>query len=72
MTEPNDVEYRSYLLRLWRNNEGSSWRAMLEQIGTRQRHGFADLDKLCAFLHAQTERPDRPGERAIIHAKSKG
>lgn len=44
-------DYRSYLLRLWRTREdGQEWRALLEEVGTGNRYGFANLEKLIAFL----------------------
>jgi len=55
MTEQR--RYRAYLLRLWRTDDerGSPvWRAALEDARTGERHGFADLARLCAFLEAQT------------------
>jgi hypothetical protein len=49
-------EYQSYLLRLWRISRHGrpSWRASLESAQTGERHGFADLASLVAFLEAQT------------------
>jgi hypothetical protein len=40
------------LLRLWRiSSRGEPpWRAALEDARTGERHGFADLARLCAFL----------------------
>jgi hypothetical protein len=55
MTEPR--RYRAYILRLWlaEGDDGqSAWRAALEDARTNQRHGFADLERLCAFLEQQT------------------
>ena len=46
-------QYQSYLVRLWRTGEGKAWRVMLERVDTRERHGFADLEGLCAFLREQ-------------------
>ena len=55
MTESR--RYRAYLLRLWQS-EGEDgrpvWRAALEDARTGDRHGFADLARLYAFLEAQT------------------
>jgi len=49
-------EYRSYLLRLWRvQTDGQSWRAMLENIETGERLGFASLKKLIEFLQKLDE-----------------
>jgi hypothetical protein len=49
-------EYQSYLLRLWRayNHGQAIWRASLESAQTGERHGFADLESLVAFLEQQT------------------
>jgi hypothetical protein len=55
MTEPR--RYRAYLLRLWQadGDDGRPvWRAALEDAGTSERRGFADLARLCAFLEEQT------------------
>ena len=48
-------DYMAFLLRLWRvdENDGVQWRASLEEPGTGQRRGFADIDRLCAFLEEQ-------------------
>jgi hypothetical protein len=55
MTEPQ--RYRAYILRLWQA-EGEDgrlvWRAALEDAHSGERHGFADLARLYAFLEALT------------------
>lgn len=43
-------DYHSYLLRVWREYRQSPWRASLESAATGQRHSFADLERLFAFL----------------------
>jgi hypothetical protein len=45
-------DYMAYLLRLWsvRDVDAIQWRASLEDAQTGERHGFADLDRLCEFL----------------------
>ena len=54
-----DIEttYRSYLLRLWHENEPAApWRVMLESINDPgQRHYFKDLKGLTAYLLTQQE-----------------
>jgi hypothetical protein len=47
--------YHSYLLRIWQtgDDESCTWRASLEQPGTRARRGFASLDELFRFLRDQ-------------------
>ena len=57
--KPTDAEagedYRSYLLRLWREDGGQQpWRASLESAITGERRGFASLDALFRFLRQQT------------------
>jgi hypothetical protein len=57
MTEPR--RYRAYLLRLWQaqGEDGHPvWRAALEDARTGERHGFADLARLYAFLNKQTSK----------------
>ena len=63
--------HRSYLLRLWRAGNGNApeWRMSLEDTLTRERHGFADLAGLVAFLEEQIRdnaRPSPPPESSEI------
>jgi len=48
--------YLAYLLRLWRVNDDGKpvWRASLENPHTGERHGFANLELLFAFLEEKT------------------
>jgi hypothetical protein len=48
-------DYMAFLLRLWRveEAEGVQWHASLEEPSTGARRGFADIDRLCAFLEEQ-------------------
>jgi hypothetical protein len=54
--------YESYLLRVWESDQAGEliWRASLESTDTGERHGFADLDSLFAYLETvcQTLPPD--------------
>ena len=55
MTE-NDVQYKSFLLRLWRDAETADkpWRATIECVTEeRERRHFADVDSLLLFLLAE-------------------
>ena len=47
--------YNSYLLRIWQVGNGNvpEWRLSLEETRTRERHGFANLAVLMAFLEQQ-------------------
>jgi hypothetical protein len=52
--------YRSYLLRLWLEpNDPPAWRAMLESPANGERHGFASLETLFAFLEQETGRMEQ-------------
>lgn len=48
-------ERYSYLLRLWRSDD--QWRASLQSVQSGERHMFADLESLLAFLVEQSSRP---------------
>ena len=63
MTEHAESQYQSYLLRLWRSGESKTCRVMLERIDSHERHGFADLEDLCAFLREQAD--DLGGEQEV-------
>jgi hypothetical protein len=57
----SDFEYRSYLLRLWRENAHGAWRASLQSTATEQVVPFADIAALIGFLVTQTgESPPEP------------
>ena len=57
-------DYNSYLLRVWQTSkEGNvAWRASLESPHTGERIGFANLDKLFAFLRQQASAVDDSDE----------
>jgi hypothetical protein len=57
----NGPIYISYLLRLFRDAPGASWRATLKSIsGAGEPHHFADLESLAAYLLAEFEPPVAP------------
>ncbi|MFN8440644.1 MAG: hypothetical protein U0175_07750 [Caldilineaceae bacterium] len=44
--------YRSYILRLWQQTDGCTFRAMLLNVhNPADRHYFINMDDLCFFLH---------------------
>jgi hypothetical protein len=62
--------YQAYMLRLWetrseRSGSPSTWRFSLEDVETRQKSYFADLEALVAFLRAEMERDDDGPARAL-------
>jgi hypothetical protein len=60
--------YLAYMLRLWEasSDEELDWRASLESPHTGERHGFANLEMLFAFLEKKTddrlEHREQPSE----------
>ena len=52
--------YQSYLLRLWRDNPGSKWRASLEATNTTHKHTFPNLATLVAYLE------ETMGEKVVM------
>ena len=54
------MAYLAYMLRLWSSEQGGRrvWRVSLESAHSAERHVFADLEALFAFLQQQTERLD--------------
>ncbi len=55
-----DSEYRAYLLRLWRSGPDADWRGSLQSVQTGERHLFADMETLLAFLIEHVARTHRP------------
>jgi hypothetical protein len=58
--------YLVFLIRLWPAEEGGepAWRASLESARTGERHAFASLEDLFAYLREQVsaQAPDQAGE----------
>lgn len=56
MLDDDRQDYRAYMLRLWRVEEDDRpvWRASVESPHTGERHVFADLKALFAFLEERT------------------
>jgi hypothetical protein len=56
------ADYHAGLLRLWREGAGGAWRASLQDAESGERLGFADLERLFAYLRRLTsETPDACG-----------
>ena len=55
MIENADVDYCAFLLRLWREEGETYWRASLEDPLTGEKQGFANLNRLVKYLVAQTD-----------------
>jgi hypothetical protein len=51
MTEPEQKDYHSYLLRLWRAKEdGHTWRASLQEVQSGEVRGFTNQRDLFVYL----------------------
>lgn len=62
----NEQEERhSYLLRLWRDGSKEAWRASLQSVQTGERHMFADLESLSAFLLEQSSTPPAAQTKSV-------
>ena len=59
MGRPKETTYRAYLLRL-RRTDGTypTWRASLDEVATGERHTFALLDEMFAWLREETRGGD--------------
>jgi hypothetical protein len=57
------TKYLAYLLRLWCEDDELAWRATLESARTGERHGFANLAALAAFLSELTEAAGPAGSQ---------
>ena len=66
MTTKKPLNYCSYLLRLWRENEAAPWRASLEDAHTGKRRNFARLQDLFKALEEETGRAVDKGEGRVV------
>ena len=58
----NKHVHRSYLLRLWRGDATTSWRASLQDVTSGEITHFANIQGLLTFIIALTEFPDPPAD----------
>jgi hypothetical protein len=49
------VQYRSLLLRLWREEGCTAWRFQVQDIATGQQQQFASMESLFDFLQQQAD-----------------
>jgi hypothetical protein len=54
MRQEETYLYQAYLLRLWREDGSSHWRASMESPHTGQRFNFANLFEMIRFIEVQT------------------
>jgi hypothetical protein len=57
-------DYQAYLLRIWREDNYSPWRASTQEVRGGEHRQFASLSELFDFLRSQTEVPDHGGKSA--------
>jgi hypothetical protein len=53
MNQSEQSTYKSYLLRLWYDDQRLVWRAWLQSTATEQIYHFVEADRMWAFLQAQ-------------------
>lgn len=54
MNMKDSADYQAFLLRVWREDDLSGWRALLEDPHTGQSRGFSSMKKLYEFLEEKT------------------
>lgn len=59
MSDRQAHPYMAYVLRVWRDGPAAPWRAVLVCARTGDRHAFAELADLFAFLEAETDEGGR-------------
>ena len=60
--QPIPADYHAGLMRLWRDGPGGPWHASLQDAEGGERIGFADLERLLAYLLWLTgDTPDEGG-----------
>jgi hypothetical protein len=55
MAMKKSLNYFSYLLRVWRENDTAPWRASLEDAHTGERRNFARLQDLFKAVESETD-----------------
>lgn len=63
MKKIQSTRYQAYLLRLWREGEQGSWRAVLQDAHSETQRGFASLQSLFDFLTEATGETNAPPGR---------
>jgi hypothetical protein len=64
-SQPAQADDHARLLRLWREGAGGAWRASLQDAGSGERLGFADLERLFVYLRQLTGDTPDAGDTAI-------
>lgn len=54
MTTKETADYHAFLLRFWREDQLTGWRALLEDPHTGRSFGFSSMKQLYEFLEEQT------------------
>lgn len=55
MRKVQSSQYQAYLLRLWKDGDSQDWRALLVDVRSNERQGFAGLDALFEHLRRLTD-----------------
>ena len=54
MSTKNKVDYQAFLIRVWREDDLSGWRVILEDPHTGQSIGFSSMKQLYEYLEEKT------------------
>jgi hypothetical protein len=54
MNRKDSADYKAFLLRVWREDDLSGWRALLEDPHTGQSIGFSSMQMLYEYLEENT------------------
>ncbi len=54
MRMKDTADYQAFLLRVWREDDLSGWRALIEDPHTGQSKGFPSMKQLYAYLEERT------------------
>jgi hypothetical protein len=57
------ADYQAFLLRVWREDDLSGWRAVLEDPHTGQSIGFSSMKQVYEFLEERTRGDERDVKR---------
>jgi hypothetical protein len=61
------TNYQAYLLRLWREDTRTPWRASLQSTSSEEMYHFATVEALFAFLDAQLKEPGDDARARFSH-----
>ena len=61
------LDYRAFLMRLWRESQADRWRVRLEEPTTGARRSFASVEAFYEYLEGVLDQAERP--RGVRHGE---